>query len=60
MAVDLREIIGALRICNDLERIGDLAENIAKRALLLTDEFRINDVMLQLDRMARLARDQLQ
>ena len=60
MAVDLREIIGALRICNDLERIGDLAENIAKRALLLTDEFRINEVMLQLQRMARLARDQLQ
>ncbi len=25
MAVDLRHIIGALRISNDLERIGDLA-----------------------------------
>lgn len=33
MAIDLREIIGALRISNDLERIGDLAENIAKRTL---------------------------
>ena len=31
MAVDLREIVGALRISNDLERIGDLAENVAKR-----------------------------
>jgi phosphate transport system protein len=31
MAVDLREIVGALRISNDLERVGDLAENIAKR-----------------------------
>jgi len=60
MAVDLREIIGALRICNDLERIGDLAENVAKRVLLLPGEFRINEVMLQLQRMARLARDQLQ
>ena len=30
MAVDLREIVGALRISNDLERVGDLAENIAK------------------------------
>jgi phosphate transport system protein len=29
MAVDLREIVGALRISNDLERIGDLAESIA-------------------------------
>src|SRR5207237_6781925 len=29
MAVDLREIVGALRVSNDLEPIGDLAENIA-------------------------------
>ena len=41
MAVDLREIIGALRI----ERVGDLAQNIAKRVLLLTDEFRIHEVV---------------
>ena len=33
MAVDLREIVGALHIANDLERIGDLAKNIAKRVL---------------------------
>jgi phosphate transport system protein len=59
MAVDLREIVGALRISNDLERVGDLAENIAKRVLLLTGEFRIDDVMLQLQRMVQLARDQL-
>src|SRR5215468_7145628 len=25
MAVDLREVVGALRLANDLERIGDLA-----------------------------------
>src|SRR5258708_5292471 len=31
MAVDLRQVIGALRISNDLERIGDLAKNISKR-----------------------------
>ncbi len=60
MAVDLREIVGALRISNDLERVGDLAENIAKRVLLLAGESRIDDVMLQLQRMARLARDQLE
>ena len=59
MAVDLREIVGALRISNDLERVGDLAENIAKRALL-AEEFRIEEVMLQLQRMAGLARHQLQ
>src|SRR5258707_12428294 len=33
MAVDLREIVGALRVSNDLERIGDLAKNIGKRGL---------------------------
>jgi phosphate transport system protein len=38
MAVDLREIVGALRISNDLERIGDLAKNIAKRLIALQGE----------------------
>ncbi|HET7849036.1 MAG TPA: phosphate signaling complex protein PhoU [Pseudolabrys sp.] len=33
MAVDLREIVGALRLANALERIGDYAKNIAKRLL---------------------------
>jgi len=59
MAVDLREIVGALRIANDLERIGDLAENVAKRVVLLTGESRINEVMLQLQRMQQLVLDQL-
>jgi len=31
MAVDLREIIGAIRISGDLERVGDMGKNIAKR-----------------------------
>jgi phosphate transport system protein len=39
MAVDLREIIGALRLANDLERIGDLAKNVAKRVIALNGEF---------------------
>jgi phosphate transport system protein len=38
MAVDLREIVGALRVSNDLERIGDLAKNIAKRVIALGNE----------------------
>jgi phosphate transport system protein len=32
LADDLREIIGSIRIASDLERVGDLAKNIAKRA----------------------------
>ncbi len=59
VAVDLREIVGALRISNDLERIGDLAENVAKRVMLMQEVFRIDEVMMQLQRMVELARDQL-
>jgi len=58
MAVDLREIVGALRISNDLERIGDLAKNIAKRTIL-TDELPSSEVILQLDRMVKLVLVQL-
>ncbi len=36
MAYDLREIIAALKIASDLERIGDYAANIAKRSIALT------------------------
>ena len=35
MARDLREIMVAIRIASDLERIGDLAKNIAKRTMAL-------------------------
>jgi phosphate transport system protein len=38
MAVDLREVVGILRIANDLERIGDLAKNIGRRAIALDGE----------------------
>ena len=38
VAVDLRHLIGALQITTELERIGDLAKNIAKRALTIADE----------------------
>lgn len=33
MAADLREIIGALRIASDLERVGDMGKNNAKRVM---------------------------
>jgi phosphate transport system protein len=59
MAVDLRDIIGALRISNDLERIGDLAENVAKEVVLLADAFCIEEAVLQFQRMARLVLVQL-
>ncbi len=59
MGSDLREIVGALRISNELERVGDLAENIAKRVVLLTEEVKIAEAMLPLQRMVQLVREQL-
>ncbi len=35
VAIDLRYVVAVLKINNDLERIGDLAANIAERALFL-------------------------
>ena len=33
VAADLREIMGAIRIASDLERVGDMAKNTAKRVI---------------------------
>ena len=41
VAIDLREIIGAIRVAGDLERVGDLAKNIAKRSLKIGVESRV-------------------
>ena len=41
MAVDLREIIATIRVSGDLERVGDLAKNIAKRAIKIHSELQI-------------------
>src|SRR5258707_4609241 len=39
MAIDLREIVGAMRVATDLERIGDLAKNMGKRVAALESDF---------------------
>jgi phosphate transport system protein len=54
MAIDLREIVAALRVSNDLERIGDLAKNIAKRVVALGREFRYPTVMRGVENMTEL------
>jgi phosphate transport system protein len=59
MAQDLRQIIGALRIASDLERIGDLGKNIAKRAMAISGEGRPKQLMNGLDHMGNLALGQL-
>ncbi|MBI1238655.1 MAG: phosphate signaling complex protein PhoU [Alphaproteobacteria bacterium] len=58
VAMDLRETIAALKIASDLERIGDLAKNIAKRALVLNREPPLR-VVQSLARMGRQALSQL-
>ena len=42
VATDLRFIIAVLKINNDLERVGDLAVNIAERALFLVTQPEVN------------------
>ena len=59
MAVDLREIVGALRVCNDLERIGDLAKNIGKRVMALDSEFYPVGLIRGVEHMGSMALAQL-
>lgn len=59
LAVDLREIVGALRIVTDLERIGDLAANIAKRAEQLGNERWPNEITVALRTMTERVLKQL-
>src|SRR5260221_11515240 len=54
MARDLREILGALRIASDLERICDYAANVAKRSIVLNQSPPVKPVYT-LPRMVKLA-----
>jgi phosphate transport system protein len=58
MAVDLRDTLAAIKIAGELERIGDLAKNIAKRALVLNREPPIR-LTQSLARMGRASLNQL-
>jgi phosphate transport system protein len=58
MAVDLRDTLAAIKIASELERIGDLAKNIAKRALVLNREQPIR-LTQSLARMGRASLNQL-
>jgi phosphate transport system protein len=54
MASDLREVLSAWKIAIELERVGDLARNIAKRTLVLNQSDPIN-LTRSVERMGRLA-----
>ncbi len=55
-AGDLRFITTGMRIATDLERIGDLAEDIAERAIVLCGEPLLKP-LIDIPKMARLAQD---
>ncbi len=59
MADDLREIIGAIRISGDLERVGDLGKNIAKRVVAVTETQQPLSLFRGLEALAELALTQL-
>jgi phosphate transport system protein len=59
VANDLRHIMTVLKIAGDLERIGDLSKNIAKRALAISGESHPRPLMAGLGHMAELAHLQL-
>jgi phosphate transport system protein len=59
VATDLREAISAIKISTDLERIGDLAKNIAKRAIVVQDFDGSTRLIQGISRMGHLAQTQL-
>ncbi|MDX1965062.1 MAG: phosphate signaling complex protein PhoU [Pirellulales bacterium] len=65
VAADLRFVVAILKINNDLERIGDLAKNIAKRASYLAkrdpQDLRINlrEMATKVQAMVKLSLDSL-
>ncbi|MGB0087561.1 MAG: phosphate signaling complex protein PhoU [Rhodomicrobiaceae bacterium] len=60
VALDLRQIMTAIRVAGDLERIGDLGKNIAKRATAIADENRPRQLMIGLEHIGSKALEQLQ
>ncbi|XYK82129.1 MAG: phosphate signaling complex protein PhoU [Labrenzia sp.] len=59
MGQDLREITAASRIANDLERVGDLAKNVAKRAIAIDNDIQNKKLAIGVEHMTELALGQL-
>ena len=59
MALDLREIMAAIRIANDLERVGDLAKNTAKRVFAIEGNFAAQRLVAGVEHIAELSLTQL-
>ncbi|MDW5315244.1 phosphate signaling complex protein PhoU [Rhizobium sp. PL01] len=59
MAADLREIMGSIRIAADLERVGDLGKNNAKRVIAVATASLPRQLARGLEHLAELALVQL-
>jgi phosphate transport system protein len=59
MAIDLRETITTLKIATDLERMGDLAKNNAKRVIAMSEQAQPVGAGVNLDTLSRRAHAQL-
>ena len=59
MAEDLRAIIAAFRISNDLERVADLGKNIARRVLAIEDQPFSPKLSVGVEHLAQLGLRQL-
>lgn len=59
VAVDLREIISAIRVAGDVERIGDLAKNTSKRVVAISGEFQPPKIVVGVQHMSDLVQEQL-
>jgi len=59
MGSDLREIMAAGRIANDLERVGDLAKNVSKRVIAIDNDLQSKKLSIGVEHIAELALAQL-
>ena len=59
LAQDLRDVVTALRMANNLERIGDLAKNIAKRTRAIGNDMPSMALVNGIQRLSELVAQQL-
>ena len=59
VADDLRRIVSAMKISSNLERCGDLAKNIAKRALVIAEADPVTPLTASIERMGELVASRL-
>ena len=59
VASDLRKTLASMKLATDLERTGDLAKNIAKRALILAEGEPMQPLTRSIERMGKLVSTRL-